>query len=1066
LLRVEGVADFDDALSACLRTAAWLGALRLESRSRSTDSPPITFRNLVAGLLLGDTEPSRWFRDLSDRAGASAHVLDGLRPPDALERAAGGMIPESAALFSQSSQDLLRRAMQWSAGPTLGIVPVLRALAMDDHGHVGDLERWGLRRDDFRSAVAEAFGTGSPDRFEPVTVVQASEAATGPEAESGRARGVRWVSGYTHDRATGRDLLNVRDEARAFARICASRTNQPPLAVGVFGAWGSGKTFFLERIQEGVDELRALTASSAEARALFYSEIVQIRFNAWHYIETNLWASLVEHIFTELDNWLQRSESAKGRDDEPRRRVEELFERLSTSRLLKLEAVERLVGARRRRQEANVSLAVAMTEYGEKLRKRRQSEARSIPWEAVWKEFLKSAPGGKENVTRTLKEAGDALGIPGLHRSAQDLRETIERTTAGAGRARLLLQGLATTLGKPAYAVALTVAVLAAPVLFVTLKDIVALLPQLAWVGDLHDATAGASAVLATVTGFLTRGLNVASGAMDKVESYKTRLDEAVRAQEEKLRGKVAEAEKALAEQEASVEQAEGAVAEADAAETAAAQAFNWGSARGRLNEFIRSKVAEAEYARHLGIIASIRRDFGELARMMGDVSLGADSAEDTEALRFKEDYQRRVIQFVRDRVREYETWETGTAGGKTPSSFAEYGRVLEPMLAAVKRGEPVSEPEDVPELQPKPPLAVGEVARLLRGLAGKPAEERVRAFERIVLYIDDLDRCPPRKVVEVLQAIHLLLGFPLFVVLVAVDERWITRALSKEYPGLLQEPGADEDRSQSNDGRRGDGRTPPAEPSDYLEKIFQIPYWVRPMDAPASTKYILGITEADLARGDSGDAEGTPDIPPDAADGADPGSSDEGGGRPGDGNDADGAEREGAGGQGAPEPRAEQEAAQSPETVVESMTITPHERAFMGELAPFLGGSPRRGKRFVNVYRLIKTSLPDSELARLVDPGTTTDACKALLVQLAIVTGAPGIANDFFRRLEGVASVSDLAGELIGAHPGDAEAAAAVGALHLIQAVPDALPLLRDYAEIARRYSFVARLPGSGRTP
>ena len=31
----------------------------------------------------------------------------------------------------------------------------------------------------------------------------------------------------------------------------------------------------------------------------------------------------------------------------------------------------------------------------------------------------------------------------------------------------------------------------------------------------------------------------------------------------------------------------------------------------------------------------------------------------------------------------------------------------------------------------------------------------------RIVLYIDDLDRCPPRKVVEVLQAIHLLLAFP-----------------------------------------------------------------------------------------------------------------------------------------------------------------------------------------------------------------------------------------------------------------------------------------------------------------
>ena len=46
------------------------------------------------------------------------------------------------------------------------------------------------------------------------------------------------------------------------------------------------------------------------------------------------------------------------------------------------------------------------------------------------------------------------------------------------------------------------------------------------------------------------------------------------------------------------------------------------------------------------------------------------------------------------------------------------------------------------------------------------------RPIERIVLYIDDLDRCPPERVVEVLQAVHLLLAFELFVVVVAVDAR------------------------------------------------------------------------------------------------------------------------------------------------------------------------------------------------------------------------------------------------------------------------------------------------------
>src|SRR5262249_31672026 len=32
----------------------------------------------------------------------------------------------------------------------------------------------------------------------------------------------------------------------------------------------------------------------------YYKNIVQVEFNAWHYVEGNLWASLVEHIFSNL----------------------------------------------------------------------------------------------------------------------------------------------------------------------------------------------------------------------------------------------------------------------------------------------------------------------------------------------------------------------------------------------------------------------------------------------------------------------------------------------------------------------------------------------------------------------------------------------------------------------------------------------------------------------------------------------------------------------------------------------------------------------------------------------
>lgn len=58
-------------------------------------------------------------------------------------------------------------------------------------------------------------------------------------------------------------------------------------------------------------------------------------------------------------------------------------------------------------------------------------------------------------------------------------------------------------------------------------------------------------------------------------------------------------------------------------------------------------------------------------------------------------------------------------------------------------------------------------------------ANDTLPAIDRIVLYIDDLDRCPPRRVVEMLEAIHLLLAVRLFVVAVAVDPRWLLRAIA-----------------------------------------------------------------------------------------------------------------------------------------------------------------------------------------------------------------------------------------------------------------------------------------------
>ncbi|MGK7900628.1 MAG: P-loop NTPase fold protein [Hormoscilla sp.] len=94
------------------------------------------------------------------------------------------------------------------------------------------------------------------------------------------------------------------------------------------------------------------------------------------------------------------------------------------------------------------------------------------------------------------------------------------------------------------------------------------------------------------------------------------------------------------------------------------------------------------------------------------------------------------------------------------------------------------------------------------------------RGPARVVLYIDDLDRCPPDRVVEVLEAVQLLVKTPLFIVVLAIDDRYIARALEQVYQGVLKRKG---------------------KPSgiDYLEKIIQIPYRMRPI-APHAVKHYL----------------------------------------------------------------------------------------------------------------------------------------------------------------------------------------------------------------------------------
>jgi Leucine-rich repeat (LRR) protein len=108
---------------------------------------------------------------------------------------------------------------------------------------------------------------------------------------------------FNDDLAAGTDCMNIERDVNAMANLIASKTLQPPLAIGLFGQWGSGKSFFMNKLEGAVRGFAELARKDEKRGGDYWPNIVQIQFNAWHYVDANLWANLVAHIFEELNRW-------------------------------------------------------------------------------------------------------------------------------------------------------------------------------------------------------------------------------------------------------------------------------------------------------------------------------------------------------------------------------------------------------------------------------------------------------------------------------------------------------------------------------------------------------------------------------------------------------------------------------------------------------------------------------------------------------------------------------------------------------------------------------------------
>ncbi|MFJ6083547.1 P-loop NTPase fold protein [Streptomyces sp. NPDC092369] len=296
--------------------------------------------------------------------------------------------------------------------------------------------------------------------------------------------------------------------------------------------------------------------------------------------------------------------------------------------------------------------------------------------------------------------------------------------------------------------------------------------------------------------------------------------------------------------------------------------------------------------------------------------------------------------------------------------------------------------------------------------------------LERIILYIDDLDRCSPQRVVEVLAAVHLMLALPLFVVVVAVDPRWLLKSLEYHYSELFTDSAGASHITGAQDA---------ATPLDYLDKIFQIPFVVPPSTPEKTARLInalLAPSEAPPSSAGTGD-----ELADDEVESSGPGTN-----------------------QSAPSEEVEQE-----ETVVDGpvqLQLQPHEIAFMSQVGS-LTQTPRAAKKMVNLYRLVRIGVPPLDLPRFEGTREMPGEHQVVQILLALLVGSPRQSEDVFRALLAAAPNTKIT-ETLREMPSDTLIGSRVA--ELIEQIHAEAPVIMDTAVYQRwcpklaRYSFYTR--------
>jgi hypothetical protein len=655
------------------------------------------------------------------------------------------------------------------------------------------------------------------------------------------------------------DHLGVEDLANRLAELIVLRETRLPLAVGLFGNWGSGKSHFMNLMDRRMktppetqpDPTAPRTGTAPEDQ--WCRHVVPIYFNAWHYSDSNLWASLVTQVFEALFNYLQP-------------KADEL--KLLQTRL----------------QNAGGVTALALEEVRDASEGVRQA-SEELKMARAESESAKQAVSGFLDGLRTLipelntpqnrKRIVELLGVQAEDATLTELDAKCKELSSIRGRTRELWrraferEGRARRLGWLFGAILVTLLCRLGASLLPQLQ------PLLTRLGPLVQTLLVA---LSAPVGWMIPAISQVQNGLTQLEKWQKRAEDAQGA----LRGnpQIIEAESEVIRANARKRAAETALAEAQSQESELIRALNDLRPERRLIRFIEARARSADYRGQLGLVSLARRDFEELSSIFAD-----------------KEAPKEIV-------------------GETP----EHAKTLGELSASV---------------------------------------------DRVVLFIDDLDRCEPEKVVDVLQAVHLLLAYPLFGVVVGVDQRCLRQSLRIRFKGLLTP-------DHRNDSTRGDSHSDddeiPATPLDYLEKIFHIPFHLPPMDERGFANLVEKLTEANVPTTASTSNTGKEKA-------AAP--------------EATAAGRKNASGK----------SAETPVRVIGSVPLHRWERDALKDYHPLIH-TPRGTIRLLNTYRLVRAGVRSKEWDTFRgDEGGGGESRLAMLL-LAVAAGQPAIAREWFKLL------------------------------------------------------------------